>query len=98
MQLDVAREALQFALDVLTRLKPGEALGANRLRALRQRLDIVRGRESTSSRAISEAQSALMAVFGHISALNETSPVASKTRDELRTRLQNAVDGLPTQL
>jgi hypothetical protein len=39
-----------------------------------------------------------MAVFGRISALNETTSVDLKTRDELRTRLQNAIDGLPTQL
>ena len=100
--LSDARTAMRFAITVLEG-EPDGPLGADRFRELTKRLDIVQGREAgkpgmPNTRELAEAQAAMMAVRGFVQGRGPTSPLSREERQRLRTRLQNALDGLPTQL
>lgn len=97
-RLEQVREILSDAHWTLTAHTSDTSLGARHAKLV-ERLRQARAWDAAGADvALMEALSAVAAVQGFVEGRGPDGVVSKEECSELRTRLQNAIDGLPTQL
>lgn len=92
MDLPASREKMRAVIDLLR----GRARREEIRKVVEQAIELLPAATLENRIARGEAHAALAYVLGLVSAGN--GPLDHEAQEELVTRLQNAIDGLPTQL